>query len=99
MESRVAAASIAVPVAAAAATAAEEKGVVMVAIDDSGESYYALQWVLDNLFGWGEDEYLLTIIHVMEPFPHYILPGAPGTIYFCFVKICVRQSDMSKFVR
>ncbi|GFQ02485.1 universal stress protein a-like protein [Phtheirospermum japonicum] len=50
---------------------------VMVAIDDSEESFYALEWVFDNLLrdGYGDDEYMLTIIHVMEPFPHYVFPG------------------------
>ncbi|KAI3443365.1 hypothetical protein Pfo_000030 [Paulownia fortunei] len=59
----------------AAAAEAEEKMRVMVAIDDSDESFYPLQWVLDNLLGVGNDESMLTIIHVMEPFPHYVFPG------------------------
>ncbi|KAL8517567.1 hypothetical protein ACS0TY_015721 [Phlomoides rotata] len=54
-------------------TAATTETRVMVAIDDSEESFYSLQWVLDNLFGSGSDHaYMLTIIHVMEPFPHYV---------------------------
>ncbi|KAG6437153.1 hypothetical protein SASPL_102064 [Salvia splendens] len=57
----------------------KEKVRVMVAIDDSGESFYSLQWVLDHLFGsQNNDEYLLNIIHVIEPFPTYMLPGAPA---------------------
>ncbi|KAH6802832.1 Adenine nucleotide alpha hydrolases-like superfamily protein [Perilla frutescens var. frutescens] len=63
----------------AAVAEAEEAVRVMVAIDDSGESFYALEWVLDNLVVSDDDHrYLLTIIHVMEPFPHYIVPGAPA---------------------
>ncbi|KAG8376857.1 hypothetical protein BUALT_Bualt09G0107500 [Buddleja alternifolia] len=71
--------STAAPEAAAAApettrTAESEKKMssVMVAIDDSDESFYALQWALDNLV-LGEGT--LSIIHVMEPFPHYVYPG------------------------
>ncbi|KAK6139738.1 hypothetical protein DH2020_026498 [Rehmannia glutinosa] len=61
--------------------AAEEKMRVMVAVDDSDESFYALQWVLDKLLGvlgnnnGTDDESMLRIIHVMEPFPHYVFPG------------------------
>ncbi|XP_047977862.1 universal stress protein in QAH/OAS sulfhydrylase 3'region-like [Salvia hispanica] len=64
-----------------AAIGAEEKKKVrvMVAIDDSGESFYSLQWVLDHVFGSrNNDEFLLSIVHVIEPFPTYMLPGAPA---------------------
>ncbi|KAK4414815.1 Universal stress protein A-like protein [Sesamum alatum] len=65
------------------AAAEEEKMRVMVAIDDSDESFYALHWVLDNLFSAGvaaqydddSNTKLITLIHVMEPFPHYVFPG------------------------
>lgn len=72
-----------------AAMGAEEKEKVrvMVAIDDSGESFYSLQWVLGHLFGSqnSNDEYLLNIIHVIEPFPTYMLPGAPGHFIYAFL--------------
>ncbi|XP_011094182.1 uncharacterized protein LOC105173950 [Sesamum indicum] len=72
---------------------AEEKMRVMVAMDESDESFYALHWVLNNLFSPGivatetQTHYhhddsnsnntmnMLTLIHVMEPFPHYVFPG------------------------
>ncbi|PIM98124.1 hypothetical protein CDL12_29398 [Handroanthus impetiginosus] len=54
----------------------------MVAINDSGESLYALEWVLytflvlsGNYYNH-DDQSMLTIIHVMEPFPYYAFPGA-----------------------
>ncbi|KAL2453590.1 Uncharacterized protein Adt_48910 [Abeliophyllum distichum] len=63
-------------------TAAEavEKMKILVAIDDSEESLYALGWVLDNFFkqSLGGATYELIIVHVMEPLPNYIFPGAPG---------------------
>ncbi|XP_073018640.1 uncharacterized protein [Primulina eburnea] len=43
---------------------------VIVAIDESEESFFALQWLLLNL-----DMKSLNIIHVLEPFPHYVFPG------------------------
>ncbi|KAL0410234.1 UNVERIFIED_CONTAM: Universal stress protein A-like protein [Sesamum latifolium] len=69
---------------------AEEKMRVMVAMDESDESFYALHWVLHNLFSpaavatqthYDADDSnsntmnMLTLIHVMEPFPHYVFPG------------------------
>lgn len=78
MDRGVAEAFSAIPEGGAAASAAEEKVKVVVAIDDSDESYYALKWVLENLVGPDGDGYLLTIIHVTESFPHYMLLGSPG---------------------
>ncbi|KAL2456071.1 Adenine nucleotide alpha hydrolase-like superfamily protein [Forsythia ovata] len=59
---------------------AVEKMKILVAIDDSEESFYALGWVLDNFFkqSLGGATYELIIIHVMEPLPNYIFPGAPA---------------------
>lgn len=63
---------------------------VLVAIDNSELSFYALQWALDNLFknsGTGQsstemsqqDSDMLTVAHVMPPFHHYVYPaGGPG---------------------
>lgn len=62
---------------AAVASGGAEKMRVMVAIDDSDESFYALQWVLDNLLNQDQANHHLTIIHVMEPLPHYVYPN-PG---------------------
>ncbi|OMO51900.1 Universal stress protein A [Corchorus capsularis] len=65
---------------------------VMVAIDDSDESFYALQWVLDNPFsrlmtappppaaaaaaGHDSGSGLLTLVHVQQPFQPYGFPAA-----------------------
>ncbi|KAL0374733.1 UNVERIFIED_CONTAM: Universal stress protein A-like protein [Sesamum radiatum] len=74
------------------AVLAEEKMRVMVAMDETDESFYALHWVLHNLFSpavvpththYDADDSnsnsntmnMLTLIHVMEPFPHYVFPG------------------------
>ncbi|KAL3825658.1 hypothetical protein ACJIZ3_021687 [Penstemon smallii] len=73
-----------------AAETGDRKMRVLVAVDDSDESFYALQWVLETLIelqglATGEKEnendyfhstsLMLTIIHVMEPFPYYVFPG------------------------
>lgn len=62
----------------------------MVAIDDSEESFYSLKWVLDKFFNHTmpspdatpdplvQDSNLVTLVHVMEPLPHYAFPGGYG---------------------
>ncbi|KAK1562856.1 hypothetical protein Q3G72_018121 [Acer saccharum] len=54
---------------------------VMVAIDDSEESFVALKWVLDNLYGIAgvvPEASMLTMVHVQEPFQQYFFPAGPG---------------------
>ncbi|CAN8270102.1 unnamed protein product [Cochlearia groenlandica] len=68
---------------------------IMVAIDESDSSFYALQWVVDhfsNLFMTRDDDVaeaegghgLLTVVHVQSPFQHFAaFPAGPGgaTVY------------------
>ncbi|XP_074351056.1 uncharacterized protein LOC141690254 isoform X3 [Apium graveolens] len=68
----------------------KNKRKVLVAIDNSESSFYALQWALDNLFKNSstvqsstetsqQDSETLTVVHVMPPFHQYVYPaGAPG---------------------
>nr|XP_043611921.1 universal stress protein A-like protein [Erigeron canadensis] len=65
---------------------------VMVAVDESDRSLYALKWTLENLFKVhvhvpGEEnpevepdpeQGLITIVHVMEPFERYTFPAEPS---------------------
>ncbi|XAR69861.1 hypothetical protein NMG60_11001604 [Bertholletia excelsa] len=61
---------------------------VMVAIDDSDGSFYALQWALDKLFpaspvpasaaAPNEEMGMVVLIHVFEPFNPYVIPAGPG---------------------
>ncbi|KAI9153071.1 hypothetical protein LWI28_005454 [Acer negundo] len=54
---------------------------VMVAIDDSKESFVALKWVLDNLYGIAgvvPEAGMLTMVHVQEPFQQYFFPAGPA---------------------
>ncbi|KAL7137178.1 hypothetical protein ABFS83_10G075000 [Erythranthe nasuta] len=71
---------------AAMLPAVEKAMHVLVAIDDSEESFNALQWVLDKILkpksaaetaaAAGEQESkLITIVHVVEPLPRYAFPG------------------------
>ncbi|XP_022843812.1 uncharacterized protein LOC111367263 isoform X2 [Olea europaea var. sylvestris] len=57
---------------------------LLVAIDDSDESFYALEWILDKLFKYSggttpptaeQESKVVTIVHVMEPLPRYAFPG------------------------
>ncbi|KAJ0087960.1 hypothetical protein Patl1_32833 [Pistacia atlantica] len=60
---------------------------VMVGIDDSEESFYALKWSLDNLYCIagitpeasqdGSDGCKLTLVHVQHPFQHFVFPARP----------------------
>ncbi|KAG8376859.1 hypothetical protein BUALT_Bualt09G0107700 [Buddleja alternifolia] len=65
---------------------------VLVAVDDSDESFYALRWALDNLFssnnylvsaGLEHHEELqesdtITLVHVQPVFQPFIYPAGPG---------------------
>ncbi|XWS43299.1 hypothetical protein CRYUN_Cryun16bG0091000 [Craigia yunnanensis] len=60
---------------------------VMVGIDESDDSFYALQWTLDNLFHRitapvpetnAEAGFLITPLHVQQSFHRYGIPVGPG---------------------
>ncbi|XP_022765783.1 universal stress protein PHOS34-like [Durio zibethinus] len=69
-----------------------EKTRVMVGIDESDESFYALEWAVNNLFNGligaspgvaGGEPSLLTLVHVQQPPKHYgvapsAFPAGPG---------------------
>ncbi|CAA2934904.1 universal stress -like isoform X1 [Olea europaea subsp. europaea] len=59
---------------------------IMVAIDDSHESFYALEWVLDKLLKYSggaapqtaeeqEHSKVVTMVHVIEPMPRHAFPS------------------------
>lgn len=57
----------------------------MVAIDDSAESFYALKWALDNLYGLigltpeaSDGGGVVTLVHVQQPFHYHAFPAGPG---------------------
>ncbi|PIA54170.1 hypothetical protein AQUCO_00900612v1 [Aquilegia coerulea] len=70
----------------------KEKKRVLVAVDESDESIYALKWTLDNLFLYGststshvvdkkqkdEEAGVVILVHVQQPFQHFIFPTGPG---------------------
>ena len=59
---------------------------MMVAIDESDSSFYALQWVIDHFSSLlmtteaaGAEGDLLTVVHVQSPFYHFAaFPAGPG---------------------
>ncbi|XP_050230166.1 universal stress protein A-like protein isoform X2 [Mercurialis annua] len=63
---------------------------VMVAIDESDGSFYALQWALDNIIVNGvtatnepsQDTGMVTLVHVQHPFQPAIYPVGPGAAAF-----------------
>ncbi|KAI9393224.1 hypothetical protein POPTR_006G198200v4 [Populus trichocarpa] len=63
---------------------------IMVAIDDSDGSFYALNWALDNLVDGivpttepsQEESGLVTLVHVQQPFQHYMYPAGSGGAAF-----------------
>ncbi|XP_026423815.1 uncharacterized protein LOC113320096 isoform X2 [Papaver somniferum] len=60
---------------------------VLIAIDDSEGSFYALKWALDNLFTYdaasstepdqNQNFGMLYLLNVQQPFQHYIFPAGP----------------------
>lgn len=65
-----------------AAAVEEEATNVLVAIDDSEESFYALKWAIEKILkrkSAAENSALVvTIAHVAEPLPRYAFPGGHG---------------------
>ncbi|KAF8022943.1 hypothetical protein BT93_F0456 [Corymbia citriodora subsp. variegata] len=64
---------------------------VMVAVDESEGSFYALRWMLDHMVRRsspalatdGDDEVeMITLVHVQQPFQHYAFPAGPGGAAF-----------------
>jgi site-specific recombinase len=60
---------------------------VMVAIDESDGSFYALKWALDHLFGSIgvapetnrlEEAGTVVMVYVQQPFQQYVFPAGPG---------------------
>lgn len=59
---------------------------VMVAVDESEGSFFALRWTLDHLVrrtspappADDEEVEIITLVHVQQPFQHYAFPAGPG---------------------
>ena len=63
---------------------------VMVAMDESDCSFYALKWTVDHVFGKAavatpspeeaspEEVDMVILVHVQQPFQHYGFPAGPG---------------------
>ncbi|KAJ6809305.1 universal stress protein A-like protein [Iris pallida] len=66
----------------------KKKMKVLVAVDESEGSFYALRWALDHLCGADEvvgaepttdnSHVVLLLLHVEQPFQHYMFPAGPG---------------------
>lgn len=56
---------------------------VLVAIDDSEESFYALRWAVDKILkrksAAEESSTVVTVVNVVEPQPRYAFPGGYGS--------------------
>ncbi|VVA97322.1 unnamed protein product [Arabis nemorensis] len=73
---------------------------MMVAIDESDSSFYALQWVIDhfsNLLMTTEaakaEGGLLTVVHVQLPFQHFAaFPAGPGGATAVYASTSMRES-------
>ncbi|KDP21924.1 hypothetical protein JCGZ_03062 [Jatropha curcas] len=57
-----------------------QKKKVMVALDESDTSFYALKWTLDNLIikGVSQDSDMVTLVHVQHSFQTSIVPLGPA---------------------
>ncbi|KAF5193289.1 hypothetical protein FRX31_017125 [Thalictrum thalictroides] len=80
----------------------KKKKKVLVAIDESDGSIYALKWVLDNLFFHDsstshvvdehqkdEEAGVVILVHVQQPFQHYIFPVGHGVLVFSLFLFCI----------
>ena len=62
----------------------EKKMKVMVAVDESEGSLYALSWGLDHLFPSSAsvaDSGEVVVVHVQQHFHNYVFPAGPGIMY------------------
>ncbi|RVW38431.1 Universal stress protein A-like protein [Vitis vinifera] len=72
---------------------------VMVAVDQSESSFYALQWALENLFRRKgaavetEEVGMVTVVHVQQPFQNYVFPAGPGIYATSTVIESVRKAQ------
>ncbi|XP_065856957.1 universal stress protein A-like protein [Euphorbia lathyris] len=75
----------------------KKKMKMMVAIDESEGSFYALQWTLDNLINEPSIEGgLITLVHVQQPFnpaAYPIIPGGGAAFYTPTLVESVRKSQ------
>ncbi|XP_060191170.1 uncharacterized protein LOC132620830 [Lycium barbarum] len=69
----------AAPALASAAPATEEtkKKMIMVAMDESEESFYALNWALDHLLTDPSSSTIITLINVQPFFAPMVYPAGP----------------------
>lgn len=73
--------------AAETSAAAEKRMKVLVPIDESDGSFYALRWALDHLFGSctaglemaEQEQAAVTIVNVQPLFQPFIYPAGPGS--------------------
>jgi len=64
---------------------AEEKSAMVVGIDDSEQSFYALEWVLDHFFAAGAPNYPFNLVLVhAKPAPSFAIGMAGPGITFSF---------------
>ncbi|OVA00860.1 Universal stress protein A [Macleaya cordata] len=75
---------------------------VLVAIDESEGSFYALKWALDNLFTSNaaasipdqtQNLGMVVVLHVQQPFQHYIFPAGPAVYATTSVVESVRKAQ------
>ncbi|KAL6997865.1 hypothetical protein U1Q18_007990 [Sarracenia purpurea var. burkii] len=90
----------------APATVEEKKNLkVMVAVDESDEGFYALKWVLDNLFPAASSTVtgaspernhelgIVTVVHVLHPFQPFVLPAGPAVFATTSMVESVRKAQ------
>lgn len=68
---------------AASDTPVTRKKMIMVAIDESEESFYSLKWALDNLIN--DPSIIITLINVQIPFTPMVYPAGPGMYVFLLI--------------
>ncbi|XP_015072038.1 universal stress protein A-like protein [Solanum pennellii] len=82
---------------AASDTPVTRKKMIMVAIDESEESFYALKWALDNLIN--DPSIIITLINVQIPFTPMVYPAGPVVFATPTVVEAVRKGQQENATR
>ncbi|KAL5708926.1 hypothetical protein ACHQM5_019669 [Ranunculus cassubicifolius] len=77
----------------------KKKKRIMVGLDESDESLYALKWTIENLFNYVQNEVeseeigVVTLVNVVQPFQHMVFPAGPAVYATTTVIDSVRKAQ------
>lgn len=79
------------PLTTAATAEEKSKTKVLVAMDESDGSFYALKWALDHFFWYpiqpDQEPGMIILVHVQPIFQPFIYPAGPGILWFSLIHL------------